>query len=408
MKRILLSLFMLSVALVNAQTDEYGYTTVELSMGAGYENRVFFDLSENSIQSHTANNWDVAFWRNGSFEFGSRINDAQNIEVYEASSNPADWDAISISNIGSWGEPLYNPDLTENLGEGAFEQGSASYGWGEYNPGNHHVEGTVIFVLKYLDDESYVKFMIEDYFGGYTFKYAKWNGSSWDATQTKTVANGSNNNYFNYFSFDTNDVVTNIEPEIGTWDLMFTRYWTFYNGELMYRMSGVLQNPDLDIARAEEIQATDAISLPSESNFSKVISTIGHSWKPAIGDSFDNVAYYIKQGDQVYRLYFIENGGSANGNMFFKYKNVTDDLETDDFTNVEISVYPNPVVNQLNISAKELIKEIKIYSLDGQLIHATKTNLSQTNINLSSLKAGVYIAQIVTESGVATKKIVKK
>ena len=33
--------------------------------------------------------------------------------------------------------------------------------------------------------------MIEDFFGGYTFKYAKWNAatSSWDATQTKTIAN---------------------------------------------------------------------------------------------------------------------------------------------------------------------------------------------------------------------------
>ncbi len=63
--------------------------------------------------------------------FGTRINDAQNIEVYEASNNANNWDNISISNIPSWGAPLYNPDISTTLQNGAFEQGSATYGWGE-------------------------------------------------------------------------------------------------------------------------------------------------------------------------------------------------------------------------------------------------------------------------------------
>ncbi|MDN8677501.1 HmuY family protein, partial [Staphylococcus aureus] len=63
-------------------------------MGPSYANRVFFDFSENNIVSQTANTWDIAFYRVSSYSFGTRINDAQNIEVYEASSNPADCDAI--------------------------------------------------------------------------------------------------------------------------------------------------------------------------------------------------------------------------------------------------------------------------------------------------------------------------
>lgn len=412
----LLTFFGLTLA--NAQVDEYGYTTVELSTGAGYSNRVFFDLSENNVVSHPANNWDVAFWRINAMDFGSRINDAQNIEVYEASDNPADWDAINIADLASWGAPLYNPDLTENLNEGAFEQGSATYGWGEYNVGNHHIEGKIIFVLRYLDDESYVKFMIEDYFGGYTFKYAKWNGTSWDATQTNTVSNGSNNNYFNYFSFDTNAQVTGIEPEMGTWDLMFTRYWTFYMDIMMYRMAGVLQSPEVQIARSEEVQATNDITLPADENFSSVISTIGHSWKPTSG-VYDNVAYYIRQNDQIYRLYFIENGGQSTGNMYFKYKNVTNEMGVTELnSDLSFGLYPNPtqnkqatlvydVKNGMSNSAK-----VSIYNLAGQKVYESniqnQSGFYQKELNLNNLPAGTYVVVLESGSGKANKKLIVK
>lgn len=418
MKRVLLCLLTAGISFVNAQVDEYGYTTVELSMGEQYSDRVFFDLSENNTVAHPANNWDVAFWRINAMDFGTRINDAQNIEVYQASDNPADWDAINLADMANWGTPLYNPDLTENINEGAFEQGSATYGWGEYNIGNHHIEGKVIFVMKYLDDESYVKFMIEDYFGGYTFKYSKWDGSAWGTTQTNTIANGSNNNYFNYFSFDTNAQVTGIEPEIGAWDLMFTRYWTFYMDIMMYRLSGVIQSPEVQIAKSEEVQATNDITLPAEGNFSNVITTIGHSWK-STSDVYDNVAYYIKQNDQIYRLYFIENGGATTGNMFFKYKNVTDAMGVTELNNeLSFGLYPNPtqnkqvtliydVKNSFNNSAK-----VSIYNLAGQKVfESTIQNQSgfyQKELNLNNLPVGTYVVVMESGKSKASKKLIVK
>jgi hypothetical protein len=57
-----------------------------------------------------------------------------------------------------------------------------------------------------------VKFMIEDYFGGYTFKYAKWNGTAWGPTETRTIANGTDDAFFNYFSFTTGAKVPAMEP----------------------------------------------------------------------------------------------------------------------------------------------------------------------------------------------------
>ncbi len=414
MKRFLFSLFAITMVYVNAQVDEHGYKTVELTTGAAYSNRVFFDLSSENLVSQNATNWDVAFWRKDMYEFGTRVNDAYGMEIYEASANPADWNAINIANIGSWGDPLYNPDQTTFLNEGAFEQGSITSsnpnipatGWGIYNAVNHHIEGKVIFVMKYPGDV-YYKFFIEDYFGGYTFKYAKWNGTSWDATQTKTIANGSGDTYFNYFSFTTNDVVANNEPAMGAWDLVFTRYWTFYNNVMMYRMAGVIQSPDVSIVKKEETQATSTVNLPADSDYSDVITTIGHSWKPTSG-VYDNVVYYIKQGEDVYRLYFIENGGQANGNMFFKYKKVAGNMSVADVELAKVQVYPNPVVNQLNVSSESNIKEVKIFSVNGQLVSSVKPNSKSTSVNVSALKTGVYVAQIITDNGVQTAKVIKK
>lgn len=79
-----------------------------------------------------------------------------------------------------------------------------------------------------------------------------------------------------------------------------------------------------------------------------------------------------------------------------------------DLNNATVQVYPNPVVNQMQISADANIQEVKIYSLTGQLVQNQKLNGKSANLNVSALKAGVYVAQIITEKGVQTVKVLKK
>lgn len=441
MKKILLCIVsaMMSLTSLNAQVDEYGYTTVELTTGPMYANRVFFDLSENNTVAHPANNWDVAFWRMGnaeSYSFGTRVNDAQNILVYQASATPTNWDNIDLANLGSWGDPLYNPDQTTSLQNGAFEQGSAAFGWGAYNGATHHIDGKVIFVLDYGSNK-YVKFMIEDYYFGYTFKYSKWNGSAWGETVSKTIANGDSEQYFNYYSFDTNDVVTGIEPAAGLWDLMFTRYWTFYNGVMMYRMSGVIQDPNtIKVARVEETQATSEINVPEEAEFSLNITEIGHSWKPTSG-VFDNVAYYIKEFEMVlvggdphnpqyeeqtkdyYRLYFISNGGQTTGDMHFKYKKITDEMQVvDQAGDLSFALYPNPTKNKqvtlvYDVKNTSIASaKVSVFNLAGQKVYETsiqnQSGFYQKELNLNSLATGTYVVVVESGSNKANKKLIVK
>jgi hypothetical protein len=406
---------------VLSQVDANGYTTVNLTTGANYQNRVFFDFSANNTVSQPADSWDIAFYRNSSMSFGSRVNDGQNIEVYQASNVSTEWDNINIANIASWGSPLYNPDQTTSLQDGAFEQGTATYGWGEYNVGNHHVEGNVIFVLKYLNTNTYYKFMITDYFGGYTFKYAKWNGTTWDATQTKTLANGTDDAFFNYFSFTTGDKVANLEPPKANWDLMFTRYWTFYANIMMYRLSGAIQSPNISVAKVQpETQETATVTLPASAAFSNNLTTIGHSWKPTTG-VYSDIAYYIKQGSEYYRMYFTQNGGATTGNMYFKYKKITSFLGTTDIANKKASfgIYPNPTTADKQVTVLFDVKEkvnskgnVEVYDLSGKKVYSAEltnqTGFYKQDLNLSHLSSGNYLVKITFGGSTETKKLIVK
>lgn len=75
------------------------------------------------------------------------------------------------------------------------------------------------------------------------------------------------------------------------------------------------------------------------------------------------------------------------------------------FAASSLALYPNPVSNQLFISA-ENIQKIEIYSMLGTLL---KTAIKDTeSIDLTHLSTGNYLVKITTDQGSVTKKITKK
>lgn len=79
-----------------------------------------------------------------------------------------------------------------------------------------------------------------------------------------------------------------------------------------------------------------------------------------------------------------------------------------DLNAVKVQAYPNPVVNQLNLTADQNLREASIFNAAGQLVQTTKLSGKSSSVNVSALKAGVYIVQVATEKGVQTLKVVKK
>lgn len=71
----------------------------------------------------------------------------------------------------------------------------------------------------------------------------------------------------------------------------------------------------------------------------------------------------------------------------------------------QITLYPNPVTDELTIDFKNLLqlKQVMVYSLSGKLVVQT----NQANLNLGGLNAGFYIVQIETNKGIVNKKLIK-
>lgn len=390
-------------------------TTVNLSLDASYANEVYYKFSDNQSYDYTATDWEIAFLRNNQMNFAIRINDGIGLEVFEAANTPSDYATVDVSNIDNF-TPLYNSDL--NWYEGAFNNGSATYGFGEYNPANHHVEGTVTFLLKYADG-NFKKLFIEDYFGGYTFKYATWDAttSSWSADTTKTVSNTSNpNNMFNYYNFSAASEVI-AEPEATQWDLKFTKFTTDYaysGGIMKYVVTGALHNPDLVVAENIEPNGNgDTSNL----TYSDEINTIGYDWKSFSGTSYDldpELFYYVKYLDgTVYRLHFTNFEGSSTGNIQFNYEDVTSQLNTVAFdVKNTFSIYPNPSRDkQINIltESNHANQVIEIYNLLGKKVYATQlqnTGFTNQSLNLSSLAKGTYFIKYQTGNHSTTQKLI--
>jgi Zn-dependent metalloprotease len=76
--------------------------------------------------------------------------------------------------------------------------------------------------------------------------------------------------------------------------------------------------------------------------------------------------------------------------------------------NDKILLYPNPVVNTLNIAANEKITVIRIHTLTGSLVLTKLDNSDHLTLDLSYLAKGIYIVEIVTDNGTTVKKIIKK
>jgi large repetitive protein len=79
-----------------------------------------------------------------------------------------------------------------------------------------------------------------------------------------------------------------------------------------------------------------------------------------------------------------------------------------DFDKNDFVFYPNPVKNNLSLSAKTIIDNVEISSVLGQIVLSKKVNALQTEINTSELTNGVYFVKVTSEGKEKTVKIVKE
>jgi Leucine-rich repeat (LRR) protein len=73
-----------------------------------------------------------------------------------------------------------------------------------------------------------------------------------------------------------------------------------------------------------------------------------------------------------------------------------------------VQVYPNPVIDYLNISSKHNIETIELYDVMGRLIQTVIVNDSETLVNMIRYPKGIYYLKVKTVNGMKVDKLVKK
>lgn len=83
-------------------------------------------------------------------------------------------------------------------------------------------------------------------------------------------------------------------------------------------------------------------------------------------------------------------------------------LGRDEFEINNLKVYPNPVVDILNISYTNTITKVELVNLLGQLVDAKFNNTTESQIDMSRLASGTYLIRITVDDNVKTVKVIKR
>ena len=77
---------------------------------------------------------------------------------------------------------------------------------------------------------------------------------------------------------------------------------------------------------------------------------------------------------------------------------------------IQLSLMPNPVVDQLTIQVNDRIDRIQIYNINGQLVKeeiANHTTQKRNSINVKDLDTGIYVVIVTNEKFQIQGKFVK-
>jgi hypothetical protein len=112
---------------------------------------------------------------------------------------------------------------------------------------------------------------------------------------------------------------------------------------------------------------------------------------------------YLFSGEKIVNKIINSISSSNNYKTTYNYGEAT--ASVNDFSLVDVKVYPNPATNFIKVTAGNVaIKNIELYTILGKKIMTSTKN----DLNIENLVNGVYVLKIQSkEGGFATKRIIK-
>ena len=113
----------------------------------------------------------------------------------------------------------------------------------------------------------------------------------------------------------------------------------------------------------------------------------------------------VQYGFQVYGL----NANPLNEAALGSVVVTSDEIAgVNDVNAINVSVYPNPTINNINIQSDEQIKNVVVYNTLGQLVMNAAPDATNFSMETANLDAGIYFAKLSTEKGSKTVKFIKQ
>ncbi|MGB0198718.1 MAG: T9SS type A sorting domain-containing protein [Flavobacteriaceae bacterium] len=111
---------------------------------------------------------------------------------------------------------------------------------------------------------------------------------------------------------------------------------------------------------------------------------------------------------QIIQYGFVMNGLNANPATDWGSVLMTEQTQSNNLNPIEgLSVYPNPVVDRINISAGSSIDQVRIFDLVGRMVKQATPSSNDFSIDVADLNKGVYMVQLKAGNKETTLKIVK-
>ncbi len=409
--------------------------TDTVSMGPGYSNFAFFNVSSGVKNTMPINSWHMSHTsntRDNALKF-NHTGDAF-VYLYPNGDNKA-FASFDTTGWQKWVKP-YN-DLVKHE-EGALNKQKSSnmwdFSWGVYDAATHKVVGDSMYLITLGKGQNmrFFKFMpvSQESNGDFIFTIAELNGSN-AVTDTlkQSLANGATYKYFNFTTMKQ----ANVEPDaMEGWHLNFTRYYvpTLNQGVYIpYITAGVESKRGIRIAKFKGLAWSDLQSnhaqLIDDANtdttggkgFRNELTRVGHDWKTFNGQAFvvaDSMNYIVEvpttSGKEFWGVRFIGFGGSSTGNVVLQRVLLTSLSSTEALTKSFV-IFPVPSNDQLFVKSinNEPILSIHVYGLDGRILVSgdVDSNEEVTALNISNLKSGQYIVEVKNKNGVQSQIINK-
>ncbi|MFC4632310.1 T9SS type A sorting domain-containing protein [Dokdonia ponticola] len=116
-------------------------------------------------------------------------------------------------------------------------------------------------------------------------------------------------------------------------------------------------------------------------------------------DALRQFVLTVAGADAGNRTIFIDN--------LYLHQNTT--LSTDEFSSLDVSVYPNPSSERWTVTTNsDVITNVAVYDLSGRRVAVATPNTTSFDINASNLRTGIYLATITTNQGQETIKLIKR